>query len=62
MSRQAEALEIDTEYFAIAGTPLRVSPVAIGTWAIGGWMWGGTDEAESAFHHPRCIGPWYQCH
>src|SRR5580692_7291841 len=48
MSRQAEALEIDTEYSAIAGTPLRVSPVAIGTWAIGGWMWGGTDEAESA--------------
>jgi aryl-alcohol dehydrogenase-like predicted oxidoreductase len=47
MSRQAEALEIDTEYSAIAGTPLRVSPVAIGTWAIGGWMWGGTDEAES---------------
>jgi len=47
MSRQAEALEIDTEYSAIAGTPLRVSSVAIGTWAIGGWMWGGTDEAES---------------
>jgi aryl-alcohol dehydrogenase-like predicted oxidoreductase len=47
MSRQAEAFEIDTEYSAIAGTPLRVSPVAIGTWAIGGWMWGGTDEAES---------------
>ena len=47
MSRQAETLEIDTEYSAIAGTPLRVSPVAIGTWAIGGWMWGGTDEAES---------------
>jgi aryl-alcohol dehydrogenase-like predicted oxidoreductase len=47
MSRQAEALQIDTEYSAIAGTPLRVSPVAIGTWAIGGWMWGGTDEAES---------------
>jgi aryl-alcohol dehydrogenase-like predicted oxidoreductase len=47
MSRQAEVLEIDTEYSAIAGTPLRVSPVAIGTWAIGGWMWGGTDEAES---------------
>jgi aryl-alcohol dehydrogenase-like predicted oxidoreductase len=41
----------------IAGTSLRVSPVAIGTWAIGGWMWGGTDEAESiaairaAFEH-----------
>jgi aryl-alcohol dehydrogenase-like predicted oxidoreductase len=47
MSRQAEALEIDTEYSTIAGTSLRVSPVAIGTWAIGGWMWGGTDEAES---------------
>ena len=47
MSRQAEALEIDTEYSAITGTPLRVSPVAIGTWAIGGWMWGGTEEAES---------------
>jgi len=47
MSRQAETLEIDTEYSAIAGTPLRVSPVAIGTWAIGGWMWGGTDDAES---------------
>jgi aryl-alcohol dehydrogenase-like predicted oxidoreductase len=47
MAHQAETLEIDMEYFAIAGTPLRVSPVAIGTWAIGGWMWGGTDEAES---------------
>ena len=47
MTHQAEALDIDTEYSAIAGTPLRVSPVAIGTWAIGGWMWGGTDEAES---------------
>ncbi|HEY3791538.1 MAG TPA: aldo/keto reductase [Bradyrhizobium sp.] len=47
MSHQAEALEIDMEYSAIAGTPLRVSSVAIGTWAIGGWMWGGTDEAES---------------
>ena len=47
MSRQAEAFQIDTEYSAIAGTPLRVSSVAIGTWAIGGWMWGGTDEAES---------------
>src|SRR6202521_5768339 len=47
MVRQAETLEIDMEYSTIAGTPLRVSPVAIGTWAIGGWMWGGTDEAES---------------
>src|SRR5580704_934920 len=47
MSRHAEAFELDVEYCAIAGTPLRVSSVAIGTWAIGGWMWGGTDEAES---------------
>src|ERR1700720_4432561 len=47
MVHLAETLEIDMERSAIAGTPLRVSPVAIGTWAIGGWMWGGTDEAES---------------
>src|ERR1700722_12355024 len=31
----------------VAGTSLRVSRVALGTWAIGGWMWGGTDEAKS---------------
>jgi aryl-alcohol dehydrogenase-like predicted oxidoreductase len=37
----------DMEFAAIAGTPLKVSRVAIGTWAIGGWMWGGTDEAQS---------------
>ena len=47
MTYQAETLEIDMETSAIAGTSLKVSPVAIGTWAIGGWMWGGTDEAES---------------
>jgi aryl-alcohol dehydrogenase-like predicted oxidoreductase len=47
MTRQAETLEIDMERSAVAGTPLKVSRVAIGTWAIGGWMWGGTDEAES---------------
>jgi aryl-alcohol dehydrogenase-like predicted oxidoreductase len=47
MTHQAETLEIDMETSAIAGTSLKVSPVAIGTWAIGGWMWGGTDEAES---------------
>ena len=47
----------NSEFTAIPGTSLRVSPVAIGTWAIGGWMWGGTDEAESvatiqaAFEH-----------
>ena len=47
MAQPAETLEIDMERSAIAGTPLTVSRVAIGTWAIGGWMWGGTDEAES---------------
>ncbi len=35
------------EIAEIAGTSLKVSRVAIGTWAIGGWLWGGTDEAES---------------
>jgi aryl-alcohol dehydrogenase-like predicted oxidoreductase len=47
MAQQAEIFEIDMAYSAIAGTPLKVSRVAIGTWAIGGWMWGGTDETES---------------
>jgi aryl-alcohol dehydrogenase-like predicted oxidoreductase len=47
MTHQAETLEMDLEYSTIAGTPLKVSRVAIGTWAIGGWMWGGTDETES---------------
>jgi aryl-alcohol dehydrogenase-like predicted oxidoreductase len=47
MARPAEILGPDMEYSAIAGTPLQVSPVALGTWAIGGWMWGGTDERES---------------
>src|SRR5271168_867767 len=47
MPRQAETLEIDMEFSPIAGTPLTVSRVALGTWAIGGWMWGGTDETES---------------
>jgi aryl-alcohol dehydrogenase-like predicted oxidoreductase len=47
MAHLAETLEIDMERSAIAGTPLTVSRVAIGTWAIGGWMWGGTDETES---------------
>jgi aryl-alcohol dehydrogenase-like predicted oxidoreductase len=47
MTHQAETLEIDMETAAIAGTSLKVSCVAIGTWAIGGWMWGGTEETES---------------
>jgi aryl-alcohol dehydrogenase-like predicted oxidoreductase len=57
MVDQADVLKAKMEASPIAGTSLRVSPVAIGTWAIGGWMWGGTDEAESiaairaAFEH-----------
>src|SRR5450755_2787178 len=47
MAPQTQTLERNTELAALAGTPLNVSRVAIGTWAIGGWMWGGTDEAES---------------
>jgi aryl-alcohol dehydrogenase-like predicted oxidoreductase len=45
------------EYAPIAGTPLKVSRVGLGTWAIGGWMWGGSDEAAAittirrAFEH-----------
>jgi aryl-alcohol dehydrogenase-like predicted oxidoreductase len=35
------------EYTEIAGTDLKVSRIALGTWAMGGWMWGGTD-AEAA--------------
>jgi aryl-alcohol dehydrogenase-like predicted oxidoreductase len=57
MVDHADVLKAKMEPSPIAGTSLRVSPVAIGTWAIGGWMWGGTDEAESiaairaAFEH-----------
>ena len=42
-----EVLDIDMEATDVAGTPLRVSRVALGTWAIGGWMWGGTDDTNS---------------
>jgi aryl-alcohol dehydrogenase-like predicted oxidoreductase len=35
------------EFAKIAGRPLEVSRVGLGTWAIGGWMWGGTDDRES---------------
>lgn len=44
---KSETVEADMEFSTIAGTPLKVSRVAIGTWAIGGWMWGGTDETQS---------------
>jgi len=47
MARQSKQQKRDMEFIDIAGTPLRASRVALGTWAIGGWMWGGTDEAES---------------
>src|SRR5277367_1414334 len=47
MTTDDTTLDIDMETADVAGTSLRVSRVAIGTWAIGGWMWGGTDEAES---------------
>src|SRR6201994_837652 len=47
MVDHAEALGTRMELTHIAGTSLKVSPVALGTWAIGGWMWGGTDEAQS---------------
>jgi aryl-alcohol dehydrogenase-like predicted oxidoreductase len=42
-----QTLKMNMKLTEIAGTSLKVSPVAIGTWAIGGWMWGGTDEAQS---------------
>src|ERR1700704_6430724 len=47
MAHQPSTTEIDIELAGIAGTSLKVSRVALGTWAIGGWMWGGTDEAQS---------------
>jgi aryl-alcohol dehydrogenase-like predicted oxidoreductase len=47
MTGQANALNSPMESIAIAGTPLTVSRIGLGTWAIGGWMWGGTDEAQS---------------
>ena len=47
MTTDDTTLDIDMEAADVAGTSLRVSRVALGTWAIGGWMWGGTDEAES---------------
>jgi aryl-alcohol dehydrogenase-like predicted oxidoreductase len=47
MTTHDKTLDVRTEATAVAGTTLRVSRVALGTWAIGGWMWGGTDEAKS---------------
>src|SRR5438093_13782280 len=47
MARQSETGEIAMEHAAIAGTSMRVSRVALGTWAIGGWMWGGSNESDA---------------
>jgi len=48
MTNSSHTLAADMEFIRIAGTPLEVSRVGLGTWAIGGWMWGGTDEQDSA--------------
>src|ERR1700743_39356 len=37
----------EMEFVGIAGTSLRASRIALGTWAIGGWMWGGSDENDA---------------
>jgi aryl-alcohol dehydrogenase-like predicted oxidoreductase len=47
MAQQSKPTKLKMETAHIAGTPVTVSRVALGTWAIGGWMWGGTDESES---------------
>jgi aryl-alcohol dehydrogenase-like predicted oxidoreductase len=54
----ANDVDQEIEMADIAGTPLKVSRIAIGTWAIGGWMWGGTDEKESvsAIHSALGLG------
>ena len=44
---RSQSLDTKMEFAEIAGTPLKVSRIAIGTWAIGGWMWGGADERQS---------------
>jgi aryl-alcohol dehydrogenase-like predicted oxidoreductase len=48
MTNPSQTLSPPMEVVGIAGTPLEISRVALGTWAMGGWMWGGTDEQESA--------------
>ena len=39
--------EAEMEFIEIAGTSIRASRIALGTWAIGGWMWGGSNETEA---------------
>jgi aryl-alcohol dehydrogenase-like predicted oxidoreductase len=48
MANPAQTQPAAPELAGIAGTSLKISRVALGTWAIGGWMWGGSDEQESA--------------
>ena len=47
MTCQTKPNEVNMERICIAGTSLKASRVALGTWAIGGWMWGGSDEADA---------------
>src|SRR6516165_5023084 len=39
--------EAEMELIEIAGTSIRASRIALGTWAIGGCMWGGSNETEA---------------
>jgi aryl-alcohol dehydrogenase-like predicted oxidoreductase len=47
MLHRTQNLQTNMEFAEIAGTSLKVSRIAMGTWAVGGWMWGGTDEKQS---------------
>ena len=47
VAEPSRTLPAPMEFIGVAGVPLEISRVALGTWAIGGWMWGGTDEQES---------------
>ena len=57
MSRQAEALEVDMEYSDIAGTSLKGSRVALGTWAIGGWPTCEVVLTENPAHLTKVFDP-----
>jgi aryl-alcohol dehydrogenase-like predicted oxidoreductase len=43
----SQSRHAEMEVIEIAGTSLRASRIALGTWAIGGWMWGGTEESDA---------------
>ena len=40
-------IRLDNAGIEHLATPLKVSPIALGTWTIGGWMWRGTDETAA---------------